>query len=351
MFLKNLKLTNFRVYQSIRFEFRNPVSVLIGDNAQGKSSFLEAIYFLSATKSPRADRDEQLIKEGEDFLYVEGELDDDTKLEIAMQMQVGEIKKRVKVNGIPKRVSDYAMNLAVVLFSPEDINLVTSSPGLRRYHIDLTISQVDKNYKRNLSSYEEVVTSKNKVLKRIREGLSKKEELIFWSDQQVLLGSLVSERRKTFFDYLNSVEKKFGNFSFEYVPNLISSERLEEYSQREVDSASSLIGPHRDDFLFTLEGKHLSQFGSRGEQRTAVLDLKLAETSFMESVLKKRPVLLLDDIFSELDTSHRQHVIDICNLQQTIIATVEFDDYLKMALKGAAIFSVENGRLSAITDK
>lgn len=351
MFLKSLKLSNFRVYSTLDFKFNKSSTVLIGDNAQGKSSFLEAIYFLSNTKSTRADRDEELITTGEESLYVAGEIDGETKLEIALQNQDGELKKRVKINGIPKRTSDYASNLAVVLFSPEDINLVTSSPGLRRYYIDQTLSQIDKVYKKNLSSYEEVVTSKNKVLKRVREGLSQTNELIFWSDQQVLLGNLITDKRKNFFDYLNSTEKKFGNFIFEYLPNLISSERLVEYATREVDSATSLIGPHRDDFIFKLDDRNLNQFGSRGEQRTAVLDLKLAEVIFVENILGSRPILLLDDIFSELDTYHRQHVIDISKLQQTVIATVEFDSYLKKQLEGAAIFSVENGQLNEITDR
>lgn len=343
MFLKNVTLTNFRNYADCEFDFNSQITVLIGDNAQGKSNFLESIYFLATTKSPKAEKDEELIKNGESVLRMEGLLDTEVSLEIAMQLLEGKLTKRVKVNGVARRVSDYNANLAVVLFSPEDVNLVTGSPSLRRAHLDQTISQVHKEYKRALSSYENIVIRKNRLLKSVREGSARLSELDFWHDQQILLGGLIVLKREEFFSFINSQEKKFGNFKFEYLENKLSSARLKEYQEKEVESASSLIGPHRDDFLFKLNEVELSKFGSRGEQRTAVLDLKLTEVEYFESVLKNRPILLLDDIFSELDVSHRQHVIDISKMQQTIIATVDWDEYLEKALKGAEFCKVENG--------
>lgn len=141
------------------------------------------------------------------------------------------------------------------------------------------------------------------------------------------------------------MERKFGDYKFDYVQSVISADRLKEYQGREVAACNSLIGPHRDDFLFLLSQKDLAKFGSRGEQRTAVMDLKIAEVGFAESVLGTRPILLLDDIFSELDEDHRQHVVDLAKLQQTVIATVEFDKFLTSALKGADLFSVKGGKL------
>ena len=350
MFLKNLHLKNFRNYQKLDFPFPSQITVLIGNNAQGKTNFLEAIYFLATTKSTKADRDSELIKEGEETLHVqviiENDQKEETTLEIAMQKNELSQKKRIKVNGIPRRLADYTGNLAVVLFQPEDINLVTGSPSLRRYFIDQTLSQVDREYKRTLSSYEQIITRKNRILKLIRENLASVDQLLYWTNQQIILAEIIHKKRFDFFHFLNQTEHKLGEFKFTYLANEISKERLLEYQGREIASASSLIGPQRDDFIFFLGEKDLSKYGSRGEQRTAVVDLKLSEVAFIEQVLKSRPILLLDDIFSELDIIHRQHVIDLSNLQQTIIASVDWDKNLAQSLKNAQVVRVENGEIS-----
>lgn len=346
MFLKSISLTNFRNYKKCNFEFVPGVTVLRGNNAQGKSSFLESIYFLATTKSPRVERDEQLITLGENLLLVGGDIQNECALEIIVQLQDGVTKKKVKMNGLPKRASDYNGNLAAILFSPEDINLVIGSPGQRRYHLDLTLSQIDRQYKKNLSSYESIITRKNKILKGIRDGFAKKDELTFWSGQQILLGGLISAKRQELFNFLNSCKKKFGNFFLQYKPSRVSIERLKEYYAKEVEAATSLIGPHRDDFLFFLGDRDLGIFGSRGEQRTAVLDLKLAEVEYFEKMLGDRPILLLDDIFSELDEEHREHVLGISRFQQTIIAIVDMEEFVNTHLKGkSAIYWVEGGRI------
>lgn len=364
MFLKQLQLTNYRNYSDLTFTFKTPTTILIGNNAQGKSNFLEAIYFLATTKSLKADEDEQLIKKDEDFLRVEGEIVDDnqelTHLEIAMQRQPLGLVKKVKVNNLPRRIVDYIGHFYVVSFSPEDINLTTQSPSLRRWHVDLNLAQVDKNYKKALTLYSEVVSRKNKVLKRIKEGIGKVDELTYWSDQQIIFGEIIQQKRQEFFLFLNNTEKTFppinGGIEYEYIKNEISKERLDEYLQKEVWNATSLIGPHRDDFKFisknTLNQKRdLSAFGSRGEQRTAVLDLKISEVAFIEKVTGQRPLLLLDDVFSELDAKHRQHVIRLITKQQTILVAVEIDNDLKKQLNQFNLFSVENAQLVEITGK
>lgn len=348
MFLKSLNLTNFRNYSELDFKFKTPITVLVGDNAQGKSNFLESIYFLATSKSPKAEKEEELILSSENHLRVEGiinQKEGDITLEIVILSTEGSLKKRAQVNGVSRRFVDYSENLAVVLFSPEDVNLVTGSPSLRRNYIDQVLSQTHRSYKKTLSSYENIITQKNKLLKRIREGFAKLDELDFWYDQQLLLGTLITQKREQFFQFLNGVEKKFGEYKFNYLKNSVTIDKLKDYQSKEIDSASSLIGPHRDDFLFILDDKDLSKFGSRGEQRTGVLDLKISELDFVESVLQDRPILLLDDIFSELDESHRSHVIKLAKMQQTIIATVEWDDYLKKALGSSKIYQVKSGKI------
>ena len=356
MFLKRLKLTNFRNYPSLDFEFTTPLTILLGNNAQGKSNFLESIYLLATTKSPKADRDEEIIKNGEETLHVEAvvlgdavtpessqERVEETVLQIAMQRTETGLLKRVKVNGIGRRVVDYIGNLTVVSFSPEDINLVTGSPSLRRWHIDLTLAQIDREYKTALTNYEEVVVRKNKLLKMIREGLSRVEELDFWLERQVEYGKVVTAKRLEFFTFLNSQGKKFGDFRFDYLMSEVSKERLSEYQSREIASATSLVGPHRDDFIFKLEDRDLSKYGSRGEHRTAVLDLKISEASFVENKLGNRPILLLDDVFSELDNAHKAHVVELVRLQQTVIAGVDLEDLIINELPEARIYRVKRG--------
>lgn len=349
MLIKHIKLQNFRNYSSAEFAFEDKVTVLIGENAQGKTNFLESIYLLATTKSIKADRDEELIKEGESFLRVEGEVENKSEivnLEIAMQLVSGRITKKTKVNGIPRRVADYASNFAAVFFTPENVNLVTGSPSSRRYQIDQTLSQIDRNYKKTLSDYENIVVRKNRILKAIQEGLANRDQLTYWIDQQILLGTILTQKRQDYFEFINNVEKKFGPFQYIYQPSEISLERWRDYQEREIASASSLIGPHRDDFQFFYEQRNLSKYGSRGEQRTAVLDLKFSEVVYIESILGERPVLLLDDIFSELDSSHRQHVIDLAFQQQTIIASVDWDQNLAESLKKATVVKVESGKMS-----
>lgn len=348
MFLKSINLTNFRNYSGLNFKFKSGITVLKGDNAQGKTNFLESIYFLATGKPIKTETDEEAIQFGSDLVKVEGVVESkNNKAEISTIIQkTGEyLRKRFLVNGIPRRLLDYTGNLVVVYFRPEDIDLVTASPGLRREYIDSTLSQIDWEYRKNLSSYQKIITQKNKLLKLIREGIAKREELYYWNSEQVRLGILLFEMRKDFFKTINSFEKKFGDFEYKYLPNEISTEKLSQILEREIQAVVSLIGPHRDDFCFYLSGKDLSKYGSRGEQRTAVLDLKITEASFFEKILGERPVLLLDDIFSELDIFHRKHVLDLAILQQTVIATVEYDEYLKEALKESQIFEVNNGIL------
>ncbi len=401
MFLKSLSLTNYRNYQKLNLEFTTPITVLVGDNAQGKSNLLESIYFLATTKSLKADEDQELIAYDQDFTRVAGEISlqqtayskppENTftvsaessqqsaasiKLEIVMQLQQQQLQgstlpaqlpslkshtqgstliKRVKINGIPRRVLDYIGHLYVVAFSPEDISLVTGPPALRRWHVDMTIAQVDREYKKALTQYGEIVTRKNRLLKHLKEGTAQPSELDYWADQQIIFGNLVSKRRRDFFDYLNACERNFPllneTIEYKYLENPISKERLDSYRDKEIWNSTSLIGPHRDDFRFLSRNsldqtRDLSRFGSRGEQRTAVLDLKLSEVSFVQKVTGSRPVLLLDDVFSELDQLHRQHVIKLLSLQQTIIASVQLDKSLITELGDKLkIWNIKEGAL------
>ncbi|OGE19102.1 hypothetical protein A3A14_02420 [Candidatus Daviesbacteria bacterium RIFCSPLOWO2_01_FULL_43_38] len=401
MYLKNLKLTNFRNFSKLDLDL-DRITLLIGDNAQGKSNLLESIYFLATTKSPRAEKDIELVKEEEDFTRVEGEVGEEqssvvsrqssddslsvvsqsvaerpktekpnpenrkpitdyyTKLEIGMQKRqdgLEGLEKKVKVNGISRRTLDYIGNLIVIYFSPEDINLVTGPPSLRRWHIDLTLAQVDREYKNALTSYHQAIIAKNRLLKKIREGLAQVPELEYWTDTALGSGQIVSAKRRVFFETLNK-EVNHKEFSFIYHENVLSAERLEKYLPREIAASASLIGPHRDDFDFVVlsersESKdhinrNLAQFGSRGEQRTAVLQLKMSELKFIKGLKGVMPILLLDDVFSELDDNHRHFVTSVINGQQTILSAVEETQVPKEFLEIVKVVRVEQGTICAL---
>ena len=224
--------------------------------------------------------------------------------------------------------------------------MVTGSPSLRRWHLDLGLAQVDSKYKRALTLYEQVLTSRNRILKRIREGLSRKDELVYWTDELLVYGQIVSSRRKEFFDFANRLEKRLGNSDFEYLPSEVSSQKLEEYYNREIASGVTLIGPHRDDFVLMQNNRNLAHFGSRGEQREVTVAFKLTQLEHMAKVLGKRPILLLDDVFSELDATHRQHVADVATYQQTFISTIELEEVPKSLVDIARILRVEDGKVS-----
>lgn len=349
MFLKGLNLTNFRNYSGLELEFDQRPTILVGNNAAGKSNLLEAIYLLSTTKSLRAVTEDELIKKGEEFVKVEGFLTDggDSELLVIINRQTEEVKfrKKVLVNGIGRRVTDFIGNLPAVIFYPSDINMVTGPPTLRRWHLDLMLAQIDPEYKKALTAYEQFLTARNRVLKRIREGHSEVTELTYWTDGLVAQGKLISDKRKGFFEFINALERPLGEFIFEYKPSALTVERLSETNGSEVAAAATLIGPHRDDFKISLEDRNLAHFGSRGEQRYSTLAFKLAQLEYMAKILGKRPILLLDDVFSELDGLHRAHVVDVVSKQQTIIATVELENIPQTFLDSARILRVMDGKI------
>lgn len=348
MFLKKLSLVNFRNYSNLSLEFDQKPTILLGNNAVGKSNLLESIYLLSTTKSQRVELDSELIKEGEEFSRVEGILEkskSETSLEISFQLIEENLSKRLKVNGIQRRSVDFIGNLPAVIFYPSDINMITGPPSLRRWHLDLGLAQVDSDYKKSLTLYEQVLTSRNRVLKRIKVGESKVDELTFWTGELLKQGKVISDKRKGFFEFVNKLKKPLGDFEFEFHESILSEERLNQYSGREIAAAATLIGPHRDDFKILQNNRNLAHFGSRGEQRTATLAFKLSQLEFMAQVLGKRPILLLDDVFSELDAKHRESVIEIVGKQQTIIATVELENIPKEFLDSARILKVTNGEI------
>jgi DNA replication and repair protein RecF len=373
--LKTLSLKNFRNYQSAEFTFSPQTTLVVGPNAVGKTNLLEAVYFLATGKSFRAGYDRETIKNGEAFAGIKGlkgiKEGGDEGLEITiLANENGEntSSKRFKVNGVKKRMSDFVGNLRAVYFGPEEILLVTGSPSRRRKYLDAVLCQVDREYARALSEYEKVLRQRNRLLLLLREqgDRGNQGELDIWDEKMLTLGSVLTKKRKEMLADFNAWLKDFGLF-------LLFEQRSwsnkKEFREREIAAGMTLRGPHRDDFCFMRMGvdgvaapfygahgqaaqsaaatvpsspragggRNIAVYGSRGEQRLAVLHLKLAELEFISgrvgppassreaSRAGERPILLLDDIFSELDENNRGRVLSLLGKQQTIITSTEAD--------------------------
>jgi len=344
-------LQKFRNLKEKSFEFSPKTTVIVGPNASGKTNILESLFLLSTGKSFHARLEEEMINYNVDISRIKGRISTNVDLECILtrgEVEVGDSKiektprKRLLVNGIPRRLIDFAGNFKVVLFGPWDMNMVVGEPSLRRRFLDTVLSQVDREYRRASLSYEKGLRQRNRLLFRIREEDLSRNQLLFWDKLLIKNGDYISNKRGEFIEFCNSQKGLDDqNFSLTYDKSAISESRLAQYSEEEVASATTLVGPHRDDFVFKFKEKDLARYGSRGEQRMGVLWIKLAELTFIE--LKSgdlpaqvgKPTLLLDDIFSELDHQHRNIVMNVVGKQQTIITTA--DEHFVGEMKGNII--------------
>lgn len=337
--LQKLKLQNFRNFDEKLFSFSRGVTVIIGPNASGKTNILEAISLISTGKSLKARVEEEMINYDEELGRVKAKLDDNVELEAVLTRGVitrGEItekiaRKKLLVNGVGKRLVDFAGQLKTVLFRPQDMDMVTGSPSLRRRFMDGVLSQIDREYRRAILSYEKGLRRRNKLLLRIREEGISRSHLYFWDKLLIRNGEYITNKREELVDFINSNNRSLltDNYSLIYDKSAISEGRLGQYKNEEIAAATTLVGPHRDDLVFykdlpaQADKIDLAKYGSRGEQRMGVLWLKLAELSFIEDKTNEKPTLLLDDIFSELDHEHRRLVSKTIKNQQTIITSAD----------------------------
>ncbi len=357
MRLVSITLQHFRIYPAQSFVFSPTVTVFIGNNAIGKTNILEAVTLSAIGKSFRATRDSDMVTWGEEVGRVKSIVvptvpqheHEETILEVMLTSgivngQKTQIKKYL-VNGIPRRQLDFIGNIHVVLFAPTDLELVTDSPSIRREYLNFVISQVDREYRRNLQSYERGLRQRNSLLDRINEGTASRSQLLFWNQLLIKAGTYITEARKRFIDHVNTYTLDDLQYRLVYDPSIISEARLDQYKEEEIAAKSTLVGPQRDDFRFEkidINNTYIdiSRFGSRGEQRLAVLWLKLAELRFVEEKNGDRPLLLLDDVFSELDGGSRHLVLDVISKQQTVITSAE-EDVIDLFTKTADVKIVQ----------
>ena len=331
--IKKLRLNDFRNFGSKVFEFSYKVTLIIGPNASGKTNILESLFLLSIGRSFKARVEEEMVNYKRDLARAKGLLSNKVILEAVVTrglIDIGAVRpekvarKKLLINGVPKRMIDFSGNLKTVLFGPWDLDLVTESPSLRRRFLDTVLSQVDREYRRSILSYEKGVRQRNRLLFRIREEGAPRSQLSFWNQLLIKNGDYITAKREEFIEFINKMHSlNSQNFQLEYYRSVISEGRLEQYKEEEVAAATTLVGPHRDDFIFKEEERDLSAYGSRGEQRMGILWLKMAELAFIEEKTGEKPTLLLDDIFSELDHEHRDVVMELTKNQQTIITTAD----------------------------
>jgi DNA replication and repair protein RecF len=330
MLVKKVSLQDFRNYSRQVFNFTSGISLIVGPNASGKTNLLEAIYLLATGHSFRAKLEQEMIAYGKHLARAEGEINlDKEEMDLGIVLTTGQInnqktaKKIYKVNGVNKRMFDFVGNLRVVYFGPQDLEIVVDSPAIRREYLDSVLEQADREYRRASLSYKKGLRQRNRLLEQIRDEGKPRSVLFFWDKLLLGNGAVITQKREEFLNFVNQQPPHFDQLFLDYDKSLISPQRLSKYETEEVAAGMTLVGPHRDDFRLLDNKRDLSLYGSRGEQRTAIFSLKLAELEFMAQKAATRPVLLLDDIFSELDHERRQHLLEVIPRQQTIITTTD----------------------------
>ncbi|HID65227.1 MAG TPA: DNA replication/repair protein RecF [Anaerolineae bacterium] len=431
MRIEHLSLTNFRNYTRLELDFPGHTILLQGDNAQGKTNLLEAIYYLATTRSPYAGAEHELVnwlaenqdlpharlvaqvRKGDSLLRVEitllktqpprlspSALSPSTPLRTGLgtkgETKAPRYRKHIKVNGVNKRALDLIGQVNVVLFLPEDIDLVSGSPSGRRRYLDATLCQIDPRYCRTLQKYNRVLSQRNHLLRTLREREGDLDQLLFWDRSLVENGAYLVARRQEVVGELDRLAQAIHleltgqkeRLRLRYEPSFNpswppppdyqlpleldpSSEpgipqletnldqvteafraQLREIRKREILQGMTLIGPHRDDMRFSVGGVDLTIYGSRGQQRTAALTLRLAEVKLIAQEVGEQPILLLDDVMSELDDARRGYLMRMIDgAQQAILTTTDLRAYSAEFLAEVTLLRVKEGRIEEIVSE
>ncbi len=410
MFLTHLALSHFRNYAHLEIELAPGITLLHGNNAQGKTNLLEAIFFLATGRSPHAGAERELIHWGAasepiPFARVQAKVrrGSGQTLDLEIVLVTGQerdssaaraptfprVNKRIKVNGVNKRALDLLGNLNVVLFLPEDLDIVFGSPGERRRYLDTTLSQIDAKYSRALQQFNQVLEQRNALLKEFRERSFNAAELEPWNNKLVENGAYIMARRAQTVESYNELTAeihprltaKHELLRLQYQPTIpldafaptenrqlglgltpppapleqISTafrQQLAEMRTREVGAALTLVGPHRDDLRFYIDGVDMITYASRGQGRTIAVSLKMAEMELMRHETGEEPVLLLDDVMSELDKPRRAALSHaILNAPQAIVSACDLDDFTEEFLARAKVWRVNEGRIETVGEE
>lgn len=366
MYLDELKLNNFRNYKSLKVKLNPHVNIIYGNNAQGKTNLLESIYILGLTKSHFLNNDDHFIREGQQSGKIVGTLKKN-KFKSKLEISINPAGKSLKIdNEEIKKVSDYILSsLNIIIFYPEDLEIIKGSPNNRRNFLNLELSQLSDNYLKILTEYNKLLKIRNDYLKKMAKQI-KVDETYFQIITNYLVDKalLIYKMRKKFVNKLNEncgkvfyEITKLENFNIKYIPNFVFEEDETKFKEnllakyktnlkKEIKLGTTLYGPHRDEIEFYLKDKNLKVYGSQGQKRLAVLSMKLAEIEIFKQYKNTTPILLLDDVFSELDDTKKNNIIKyIAEDIQVIITTTELKKLDQKKFSSAKIFKIKDGEV------
>lgn len=358
MIIKSVELLNFRNYRELAISFDKGTNILFGDNAQGKTNILEAAYMSGTTKSHKGSRDKEMIRFGESEAHIRTIVEKQGK-EYRIDMHLRQNRsKGIAVNKIPmKKASELFGILNIVFFSPEDLNIIKNGPAERRRFLDAELCQLDKIYLSDLSDYNKILNQRNKLLKDMIYRPELADTLPIWNQQLAETGKRIVKRRRYFVQELSEIvrdihyrisgEKEEMRLIYEpSVPEELFEAELERFDGRDRKLCLTSVGPHRDDLLFSVRDVDIRKFGSQGQQRTAALSLKLSEIELVKKLIHDTPVLLLDDVLSELDSGRQNYLLNNIYDTQTIITCTGLDEFIKNRFTINKVFRVVNGTVS-----
>lgn len=371
LYLESIHLTNYRNYEEATATFENKVNLILGENAQGKTNVMEAIYVLAMAKSHRTSNDKDLIRWEKDYAKIEGRVLKNQG-SIPLQLVISKKGKKAKSNHIEQqKLSQYIGNMNVVMFAPEDLNLVKGSPMIRRRFIDMEIGQVSPVYMYDLSQYQKILHQRNQYLKQLQTKKQSDETMLdIFTEQLAEVAAKIIKKRFEFLGLLQKwaepihkgISRGLETLQIEYKTQLDVSKDIDlskmkevfinlfsKIKMREIDRGITLAGPHRDDLILYVNGKDVQTFGSQGQQRTTALSLKLAEIELIKSEIGEYPILLLDDVLSELDDYRQSHLLNtIQGKVQTFVTTTSIDGIDHSTLKEATTFEVIKGTIRKV---
>ena len=355
MIVKQIELHNFRNYENLCLPLFDQINIFYGDNAQGKTNILEALYVCSTTKSHKGNKDREMIKLGAEEGHIRMHLEK-KGIPHRIDMHLKKNKtKGVAIDGIPiKKSSELFGLMNVVFFSPEDLSMIKNGPSERRRFMDLELCQLNKLYLYHLSNYNKILNQRNNLLKQISVNSKLKDTLDIWDQQLCEYGAKIIKERNTFLSEMNELVEKIHStlsggkeiLSIGYEKNVSAENMMEKLIKtREQDIVRKVTecGPHRDDISFFIGNENLKLYGSQGQQRTAALSLKLAEIELVRKKIGENPVLLLDDVFSELDRKRQQYLLNSMEGIQTMITCTGLEEFIGDRKKFNHIFHVVNG--------
>lgn len=362
MIIKSIELSNFRNYEKLEIHFDHGTNILYGDNAQGKTNILEAAFLSGTTKSHKGSKDKEVIRFGCEEAHIRTVVEKNEKeYQIDMHLKTRG-SKGVAINKLPiKKASELFGILNIVFFSPEDLNIIKNGPAERRRFLDSELCQLDKLYLSDLTKYNKILNQRNKLLKDIYFRPNLIETLPVWDAQLLDTGKRIIKRRKIFIEELNEIIGQIhSNISggkeqliLKYEPNIddiFFEDELLKAKTKDLKLCQTTVGPHRDDMLFSVNDIDIRKFGSQGQQRTSALSLKLAEIEIVKNSIHNTPVLLLDDVLSELDSNRQNYLLNSISDIQTIITCTGLEEFVRNRFHINKVFQVINGEVFENSD-